>query len=536
MSAYKAPKHIMNSCWQALAEHKEKISGINLQETFKQDPKRAETFSTELNKLYIDYSKHLITEETLSLLISMAQNSDLTGAIQQLFSGAAINQTENTAAMHMALRSPIEKPYYIDGKNVTEMVHDELQHMHEFVELLHTGNIRGYTGKSIDTVINIGIGGSDLGPRLATTALSAFAVSDIAIHFVSSIDFSDINSALDKSDPETTLFIISSKSFTTRETLINAKTAIKWLKESGCNAPEKHLLAVTANHNEAKAFGVKDENIFHIWEWVGGRYSLWSAIGLPIAIRIGMEHFHDFLRGAYTLDQHFCEQPLEKNLPVILALIDIWYTNFLHSETLAIFPYDHSLSLLPAYIGQLIMESNGKQIDADDNKIEYNTAPIVWGGIGSNAQHAYFQCLHQGTHVIPVDFIVSLKSSLENKRHQQELVANCLAQSEALMNGNTANTDFPYKNIPGNHPSTTILLDELSPTTLGSLLCLYEHRCFTQGQLWNINPFDQWGVELGKSHSKQISEELAGNTNKPDHDSSTNRLISRYLSKNKNSN
>jgi len=268
MSANKAPKHIMNSCWQALAEHKEKISGINLQETFNQDPKRAETFSTELNKLYIDYSKHLITEETLALLISMAQNSDLTGAIQQLFSGAAINQTENTAAMHMALRSSIEKPYYIDGKNVTELVHDELQHMHEFVELLHTGNTRGYTGKSIDTVINIGIGGSDLGPRLATSALSDYAVSDISIHFVSNIDFSDINSALEKSDPETTLFIISSKSFTTRETLLNAKTAIKWLKESGCNAPEKHLLAVTANHNEAKAFGVKDENIFHIWEWL----------------------------------------------------------------------------------------------------------------------------------------------------------------------------------------------------------------------------------------------------------------------------
>ena len=536
MSAYKTPKHIIASCWQALVEHEEKISGINLQEIFKQDPKRAETFSTELNKLYIDYSKHLITEETLALLISMAQNSDLTGAIQQFFSGAAINQTENTAAMHMALRSPIEKPYYVDGKNVTELVHDELQHMHEFVELLHTGNIRGYTGKSIDTVINIGIGGSDLGPRLATSALSDFAVSDISIHFVSNLDFSDINSALEKSDPETTLFIISSKSFTTRETLINAKTAIKWLKECGCNAPDKHLLAVTANHNEAKAFGVKDENIFHIWKWVGGRYSLWSAIGLPIAIRIGMEHFHDFLEGASAMDQHFCEQPLEKNLPAILALIDIWYTNFLHSETLAIFPYDHSLGMLPEYIGQLIMESNGKQIDTDDNRIEYNTAPIVWGGIGSNAQHAYFQCLHQGTHMVPVDFIVSLKSSLENKRHHQELVANCLAQSEALMNGNTASTESPYKNIPGNHPSTTIFLDELSPAALGSLLCLYEHRCFVQGQLWNINPFDQWGVELGKSLSKQISEELDGNTNKSDHDSSTNRLISRYLSKNKDSN
>jgi glucose-6-phosphate isomerase len=532
MSAYKTPKHLSESCWQALVEHQKIISGFNLKEMFKQNPERAETFSIEFNKLYVDYSKHLITQETVALLISMAQNSNLTSAIQQLFSGATINQTENTAAMHMALRAPVNEHYYADGENITELVHDELRHMQEFVEQLHNGEIKGYSGKSIETVINIGIGGSDLGPRLATTALADFSVSDIVIHFVSNVDFSDINSALEKSDPETTLFIISSKSFTTRETLLNATTAIKWLKENGCTAPVKHMLAVTANHNEAIAFGVKDENIFHIWKWVGGRYSLWSAIGLPIAIKIGMKNFHEFLEGASAMDQHFLEQPLEYNLPVILGLIDIWYINFFHTESLAIFPYDHSLNMLPAYIGQLIMESNGKQIDNDYNKIEYSTAPIIWGGIGSNAQHAYFQCLHQGTHMIPVDFIVSLTSTLENKRHHQELVSNCLAQSEALMNGNTVSTESPYKNIPGNHPSTTILLDELSPATLGSLLCLYEHRCFVQGQLWNINPFDQWGVELGKSLSKQILEELDGNTNKSDHDSSTRSLVSHYLTKN----
>ena len=532
MSAYKTPEHLTESCWQALVEHQKKISGINLNEMFKQNPERAETFSIEFNKLYIDYSKHLITQETVALLISMAQTSKLTDAIQQLFSGATINQTENTAAMHMALRAPVNEHYYADGENITELVHEELQHMQKFVEQLHNGEIKGYSGKSIETVINIGIGGSDLGPRLATTALANFSVSDIVIHFVSNVDFSDINSALEKSDPETTLFIISSKSFTTRETLLNATTAIKWLKENGCTAPDKHMLAVTANHNKAIAFGVKDENIFHIWKWVGGRYSLWSAIGLPIAIRIGMENFHEFLEGASAMDQHFREQSLENNLPVILGLIDIWYINFFHTETLAIFPYDHSLNILPAYIGQLIMESNGKQIDNDGNKIEYSTAPIIWGGIGSNAQHAYFQCLHQGTHMIPVDFIVSLKSTLENKRHHQELVANCLAQSEALMNGNTESTESPYKNIRGNHPSTTIFLDELSPTTLGSLICLYEHRCFVQGQLWNINPFDQWGVELGKSLSTQILEKLDGNTDESDHDSSTDRLISRYLTKN----
>ena len=535
MSVHRTPKHVADRYWQELVIHQENISRIHLKDMFKQDPGRAEKFSREFNKLYIDYSKHHITEETISLLLSMAKSSDLSSAIKKIFSGAKINQTENNAAMHMALRAPADKHYFVDGRNVTELVHSELQHMQEFVELLHAGNVKGYTNKPIDTVINIGIGGSDLGPRLATYALSDFAVSDIQIHFVSNIDDRDINSAFEKSDPETTLFIISSKSFTTRETILNAETAVKWLKENGCHSSEKHLVAVTANHNAAKQFGVEDENIFHIWEWVGGRYSLWSAIGLPIAIRIGMEHFHDFLNGASTMDQHFYEQPLENNLPVILALIDIWYINFFHSQTHAIFPYDQALSMLPAYIGQLIMESNGKQIDNDGNKIEYNTSPVIWGGIGSNAQHAYFQLLHQGTQLVPVDFIISVTSSSENKNHHKELLANCLAQSEALMNGNTARSKAPYKNIPGNHPSTTILLHELTPATLGSLLCLYEHRCFVQGHIWNINSFDQWGIELGKNLTKRISDTLHSDTSQPDHDSSTNGLIAYSLTKIKDS-
>ncbi len=539
MSTHKIPEHVSASCWQALMDHKENISRTSLQEMFIQDPGRAESFSAEINKLYVDYSKHYITEETIQLLISMAQSTDLNGAIQKLFSGATINRTENKAAMHMALRAPADKACLIEGVNVSKQVHDELQHMQDFVTALHSGEFRGHTDKPIETVINIGIGGSDLGPKLATAALSDFAVSDIDIHFVSNVDINDINSALEKSDPETTLFIISSKSFTTKETLLNAETAVAWLMEHGCKSPDKHLLAVTANHHAAKTFGVKDENIFHIWEWVGGRYSLWSAIGLPIAIRIGMDHFRDFLSGAYAMDQHFCEQALENqtmenNLPVILALIDIWYINFFHAETIAIFPYDHSLNMLPAYIGQLIMESNGKQIDKEGNQIKYNTSPVIWGGTGNNAQHAYFQCLHQGTHLVPVDFIVSLISNSENKNHHQELLANCLAQSEALMNGQTVaeTSQEAYKNIPGNRPSTTILLDELSPATLGSLLCLYEHRCFVQAHIWNINPFDQWGVELGKNLAKQISEELRhGRENKSTdntvtHDSSTERLIS----------
>jgi glucose-6-phosphate isomerase len=538
MSTHKIPEHVSASCWQALVDHKKNITRTNLQEMFIQDPGRAENFSAEINKLYIDYSKQQITEETIKLLISMAQSTDLSGAIQKLFSGATINRTENKAAMHMALRAPADKACLVEGEDVSKQVHEELQHMQDFVTALHSGGVRGHTDKPIETVINIGIGGSDLGPKLATEALSDFAVSDIDIHFVSNVDINDINSALEKSDPETTLFIISSKSFTTKETLLNAETAVKWLKEHGCKSPDKHLLAVTANHNAAKTFGVKDENIFHIWEWVGGRYSLWSAIGLPIAIRIGMDNFRDFLSGASAVDQHFCDQALENNLPVILALIDIWYINFFHAETIAIFPYDHSLSMLPAYIGQLIMESNGKQVDNEGKQIKYHTSPVIWGGTGNNAQHAYFQCLHQGTLLVPVDFIVSLKSNSENKRHHQELLANCLAQSAALMNGHIKADQASYQNIPGNRPSTTILLDELSPATLGSLLCLYEHRCFVQAHIWNINPFDQWGVELGKNITKQISEELShGRENKSTddnviHDSSTERLISFYHNKN----
>ena len=538
MSTHKIPEHVSASCWQALIDHKKNISTTSLKEMFVQDPARAEIFSAEINKLYIDYSKHYITEETIQLLISMAQSTDLSDAIQKLFSGAIINWTENTAAMHMALRAPVGKSFIVEGKDISKLVHNELQHMQDFVTFLHSGEIRGYTDKPIETVVNIGIGGSDLGPKLATEALSSFAVSDIDIHFVSNVDIDDINLVLEKSDPETTLFIISSKSFTTKETLLNAETAVTWLKEHGCNSPDKHLLAVTANHSAAKTFGVKDENIFAIWDWVGGRYSLWSAIGLPIAIRIGMDHFRNFLAGASSMDQHFCDQTMENNLPVILALIDIWYINFFRAETIAIFPYDHSLNMLPAYIGQLVMESNGKQIDKEGNQIDYNTSPVIWGGSGTNAQHAYFQCLHQGTHLVPVDFIVSLNTNRKNKSRHQELLANCLAQSEALMNGqldtDSAETDqAAYKKIPGNRPSTTILLDELSPATLGSLLCLYEHRCFVQAHIWNINPFDQWGVELGKNLAKQISEELRESTvNDLSHDSSTERLISYCRNKN----
>lgn len=548
MIVNKTPSHVSDRCWQALVEHQKNISKIKLREMFTQDPKRTKKFSKKINHLYIDYSKCHISDETMRLLISMAKSTHLIDGIKNLFNGANINLTEKNAAMHIALRAPMEKSFMVEGKNISKLVHEGLQQMQKFVASLHSGELRGYTDRPIKTIINLGIGGSDLGSKLVTSALSDFAVSDIDIHFVSNVDINDLNVALEKSDPETTLFIISSKSFSTKETLLNAETAVKWLTRSGCRNPEKHLVAVTANLCAAKTFGVKYENIFQLWEWVGGRYSLWSAIGLPIAIKIGMDHFLEFLHGAYTMDQHFYEQPLDDNLPIILALIDIWYINFFHVTTLAIFPYDHALNILPAYIGQLLMESNGKQVDKEGNRVEYNTSPVVWGGSGINAQHAYFQCLHQGTQMIPVDFIISLQNKHANKEHHQELFANCLAQSEALMHGQTHTEPTTYKNIPGNRPSTTILLDELSPAILGSLLCLYEHRCFVQAHIWNINPFDQWGVELGKNLSKKISEELCHSRknydkenhnkknrsleNKKNHDSSTEKLISYFLNKN----
>lgn len=524
------PQHIATHCWQSLTEHRQKIAQTSLQQMFAEDPQRAAKLTTRFAQIYVDYSKNLITTETMELLLSMAKDAELGHAIERLFAGDELNYTENRAAMHMALRAPADKPYMVGGKNVTPLVHQELQHMQHFVESLHAGEIKGATGKTIETVINIGIGGSDIGVRFSCRALSGSAVTDVNVYFVANVDAEDICSTFERADPETTLFIISSKSFTTRETLLNAESAIKWLKSGGCNAVEQHLLAVTANAHAAESLGIKKEYIFYIWPWVGGRYSLWSAIGLPIAIKIGMPNFRALLSGAFSMDQHFRSQEPVDNLPILLALIDIWYINFFQTGSLAILPYDDLLHTLPAYVGQLFMESNGKQVDHAGNKVGYKTAPIVWGSTGSNAQHAYLQCLHQGTALTPVDFIVSLKSTRESEAHHQEMVANCLAQGAALMNGHTDDTQSVYKDIPGNRPSTTIFMDELSPSAIGSLLCLYEHRCFVQAHLWHINPFDQWGVELGKKLSQQIAAELSDGQSISVHDPSTRGLIDHYLS------
>lgn len=525
---YKIPRHIPRSHWQSLVEHRQKFSGNRLADLFEQTPQRAAEFSAELPGLYVDYSKHFITEETMGLLIAMAQESNLSGAIEQLFRGGMINQNKNNYAAHTALRAPKDEPVWLGGEDISAPIHNELRRMDEFVATLHAGNIKGYTGRPIKTVINIGIGGSYAGPRLAVEALADFAVTDIKVRFAANIDANDLLAALQDSDPQTTLFIIASKSFATRETMSNAATAIAWMKTHGCLTPERYLLAVTANHEAARSMGLEEENIFHIWQWVGGRYSMWSATGLSAAIKIGMRHFRQLLAGAAAIDAHFRRQPLADNLPVILALIDIWYINFLQARDLAIFPYDHALNTLPEYLSQLIMESNGKQADNQGGRIAYNTAPIVWGGAGARAQHAYFQCLHQGTGFTPADFIVSLKPSTGGLNQHHEMIANCLAQSAALMRGHNHGSSDIYKVVPGNRPSTTLLLNELSPFALGSLLCLYEHRCFVQAHIWNINPFDQWGVELGKRLAKEIANSLAGGTDIDGCDPSTSRLISRY--------
>lgn len=523
------PQHIAHHHWQALLAHAQKINGVTLQQLFIQEPLRHKTFATQLGAMYVDYSKHHITTETMGLLVAMAEDVGLSDSIGRLFQDDAVSCVGRDTIMYTALRAPPNKQYLFDGMDVSGLVHQELRHIRQFVDALHAGNIRGYTGKPIKTLLNIGIGGSGLGPKFVSDALVNSAVTDVAVCFVSNVDAAAIDAVLTELDPETTLLLISSKSFRTKETLLNAETAIRWLKDSGCHVAQEHLLAVTANPDAArKMFGVKEENIFHIWPWVGGRYSIWSAIGLPVAVKIGMQNFYDFLNGALVVDEHFRTQPLMMNLPVILALIDIWYLNFLQAKSIALFPYNHALSLMPEYIGQLMMESNGKQVDNDGRIVAYDTATVVWGKTGADAQHAYLQCLHQGTGLHLSDFIVGL-GRVENKKHYQEMIANCLAQSEALMNGKVDAAQPSYKNIPGNRPSTTILLDELSPTTLGSLLSLYEHRCFVQACIWNINPFDQWGVELGKQLSTSIYTELSDSTVTGNHDASTAALISHCL-------
>lgn len=512
-----------------LSAHYEAMQNIHLRDLFMHDPQRGRTYAQQLPAFYIDYSKNILTNETLTLLFKYATASKVEESIKAMFAGEKINVTENRAVLHTALRSTTDQELEIDNEDIIGKVHTELNRIKKFVTTIHDKSYRGWTNKPIDTFVNIGIGGSDLGPKMVVDALEKYRQGETRSFFISNIDYQASEFLQKTINPETTLFIISSKSFNTIETLTNAETLKAWMQQAGCNDLSKHFVAVSNNLDAANEFGIKAENVFELWGWVGGRFSLWSSIGLPIALAIGFENFEGLLAGAHEMDEHFSKTPLEKNCPVILALIDYWYANFFDAETHAFIPYDESLKLFPDYLSQLFMESNGKSLDLNGHRVDYKTMPIVWGSTGSNSQHSFFQLLHQGTHFVPIDFLVPL-SKQGNKKHHAQLLANCLAQSQALMQGE--NNSDPNKHFSGNKPSTTILYSELTPKTLGSLIAMYEHRTFVQGLLWNINSFDQYGVELGKKLATDIYNNLEENNITEGLDSSTQNLIDLYKQSN----
>lgn len=514
---------------EKLVAHLKKTANAQMYELLGADPARANRYTLALDDLYINYSRHRITDETLDLLYELAQDSGLAESIDALFTGKPVNLTENRPALHTALRVPGDNGIKINGVNISGQIQEELSHMESFVTRLHKGEIRGYTGKPVNTLVNIGIGGSHAGPRFVYDALKKYRINDLKIYFVSNIDYREIDDVLQKSDPETTLFIISSKSFTTAETLTNAQTAKRWLNNHGCNNADLHFIAVTSAIKAAEDFGIAKENIFRIWDWVGGRYSVWSATGLPVAAGIGMENYRSFLAGAHIMDEHFRTCTFEKNIPVLLGLLDTWYINFFNTKCLAIIPYDQSLKFLLEYLSQLIMESNGKSLNHSNEPVTYTTSPVIWGGIGTNAQHTFMQLLHQGTHLIPVDFLIDMDPG-EEETHHNLLLANCLAQGEALMNGNLDKSadQKPYNKVNGNNPSTTIAYHKLTPQMLGMLLAMYEHRTFVQAVIWDINPFDQWGVELGKKISGNIKTSLENNSSDKALDATTTELLNHY--------
>jgi glucose-6-phosphate isomerase len=527
--------------WQALAAHYQKIKGVHLRTLFAQDPGRGERLSLEAAGLYLDYSKHRLTDETLRLLLQLAEESDLRGKIDAMFRGDKINLTENRAVLHVALRAPRGEKILVDGQDVVPEVHAVLDKMAEFCDRVASGEWKGYTGKRIRNVVNIGIGGSDLGPVMAYEALRHYSARDMTFRFVSNVDGTDFAEATRDLDAAETLFIVSSKTFTTLETMTNAWTARAWalatLKEDVAIA--KHFVAVSTNMAEVSKFGIDTTNMFGFWDWVGGRYSMDSAIGLSTMLAIGPGNFRSLLAGFHEIDEHFRTTPFEKNLPVLIGLLTVWYNDFFGAQTVAVLPYDQYLKRFPAYLQQLTMESNGKRVTLDGGVIsDYQTGPIYWGEPGANGQHSFYQLIHQGTKLIPCDFIGFSDTLNPLGEHHDILMSNIFAQAEALAFGKTAEEvkaegtpDWlaPHRTFEGNRPSTIILTDRLTPETLGKLVALYEHSVFTQGAVWNIDSFDQWGVELGKVLAKRIIPELESAT-PPDleHDSSTNNLIRRY--------
>jgi glucose-6-phosphate isomerase len=539
------------SAWKELQEHHTTLGrNIVLKEYFQKDPQRFQKFSRTFTNtvdgqdILFDFSKNFLTEETLSLLVKLAKEANVEGLRDQMFKGEHINFTEDRAVYHAALRNTSNEPMQVDGKSVVEDVNAVLEHMKEFSEQVRSGEWKGYTGKKIDTIVNIGIGGSDLGPVMVTEALKPYGHPDMKLHFVSNIDGTHIAEALKNSNPETTLFLIASKTFTTAETCTNANTAKSWFLETAKDesAIAKHFVALSTNEAEVTKFGIDAKNMFGFASWVGGRYSVWSAIGLSVALYIGYDNFHQFLAGAHAMDKHFRETPLEQNIPALGGLLSVWYSDFFGAQTHLVAPFDQYLHRFPAYLQQLSMESNGKAITRSGEYVKYTTGPILFGEPATNAQHSFFQLLHQGTKLIPADFIMAAESHnpVEGGKHQRMLASNFLAQSEALMVGKTPEQVkaegapdhlVSHKTFLGNRPTTSILAQKITPSTLGALITYYEHVTFTEGAVWNINSFDQWGVELGKVLAKKIQAELETSGAGGDHDSSTSGLLLAFKAK-----
>ena len=538
------PPPALADSWRALETHQRAVQSMHMRDLFAADPDRCKKFSLQVEDILVDYSKHILTGETVHLLCAMARAARIEEWRDRMFAGEPVNFTEGRPVLHIALRNRSNRPIMVHGKDVMPEVNAVLGHMRSFVADVREGVWKGHTGKRIADVVNIGIGGSDLGPVMVTEALRHYASPSLRVHFVSNVDGTHVAETLKKLDAETALFIIASKTFTTQETLTNALSAKQWfLSRGGTEAGvARHFVALSTNTREVERFGVDPKNMFAFWDWVGGRYSLWSAIGLSIALAVGMDRFEELLAGAHAMDEHFRTSTIEKNAPVLLALIGIWYINFFGATSHAILPYDQYLHRFPAYLQQADMESNGKRVTREGKVVDYATGPVIWGEPGTNGQHAFFQLLHQGTQLIPSDFLVPVVSHNPIGNHHAILLANCFAQTEALMRGKTeaeARQELqragltgeqlerllPHKIFPGNRPTTTMVFTRLTPRTLGSLIALYEHKIFVQGILWSINSFDQWGVELGKQLAKTILSEIESPVESTEHDSSTRGLL-----------
>ena len=544
------PRPTALPAWKALKAHQTELASLHMAKLFRKDDDRFENFSLRFEDILLDFSKNRVKKPTMKLLHELAMQADLPGWIEKMFSGERINCTEDRAVLHIALRNRSNRPILVDGQDVMPGVNAVLKHMRECSDAIRSGVWRGFTGKPITDVVNIGIGGSDLGPVMVAEALKPYSKRDLKLHFVSNVDGTQIAETLRTLNPETSLFIIASKTFTTQETMTNANSAKDWfLKAAGDTAHvAKHFVALSTNTKAVEAFGIDVENMFEFWDWVGGRYSLWSAIGLSIALSIGMDNFEELLAGAHAMDEHFRSAPLEENLPATLGLLGLWYNNFWGADSHAILPYDQYLHRFAAYFQQGDMESNGKSVARDGQPVRWSTGPVIWGEPGTNGQHAFYQLIHQGTKLIPCDFLAPVESHNPLGDHHEILLSNFFAQTEALMCGKTADevraelqaqkeptlsgeqieAIVPHKVFTGNRPTNSILFQKLTPRTLGSLIAMYEHKIFTQGILWNINSFDQWGVELGKQLAKIILPELSGSAPVTTHDSSTNGLINEF--------